>query len=313
MHRDRLLRKPFDLHHEAFFVQADQADGLAAGARAAGATDAVHVVFRHVGNFIVDDMRQVINIDTASSNVGGDQGADVAALEAGQCLRACALALVAVQRHRVDAVFGQELCHVVGAEFGAGKNQHLAPVVLVDDVHQYLLLLSAAYRVDHLRNTLHCGVAGGDLNALRVFQQRRGQLTNLIAEGGREQQALLVLGYQCKDFFHIVNESHVKHAVSFVQDQYLHSGQIQKALLLQVEQTARSGHQNVDAALDAIDLRVHAHTAKNDRGVEVEVLAVLAHRFFNLGREFAGRRQHQSANALAAEFVFRSGLTREAV
>ena len=43
--RDALLGEALDLLHEAFFVQADEAHGRAFVARAAGAADAVHVVF----------------------------------------------------------------------------------------------------------------------------------------------------------------------------------------------------------------------------------------------------------------------------
>jgi hypothetical protein len=44
------------------------------------------------------------------------------------------LAFVAVQCHSGDAIFFQEFGNVVGAKFGAGEYQHLAPVVLIDDV-----------------------------------------------------------------------------------------------------------------------------------------------------------------------------------
>ena len=40
-----LLGEALDVHHEAFFVQAHQAHRLAAGACAAGAANAVHIVF----------------------------------------------------------------------------------------------------------------------------------------------------------------------------------------------------------------------------------------------------------------------------
>ena len=141
-------------------------------------------------------MGQLIDVDTAGRDVGCDQGADVAAFEAGQCLCARCLAFVAMQGHGVDAVFGEVLGHIVGAKFGAGEHQHLAPVVFVDDVREQGLLFAATHRVHDLVDPLHRGVTGRNLNALWVFQQTISQLTNVIAEGGREQQALLVFGHQ---------------------------------------------------------------------------------------------------------------------
>src|SRR3989344_5462330 len=168
--------------------------GLAAPPPIGWRANPVHVVFRDVRDFVVDDVRQVVDVNAARCNVGGHQGADFAAFEACQCLGARTLTLVAVQGHGLHAVLGQELGHIVGAKLGAGEHQHLAPVVLLDDMQQHLLLLATAHGVNHLRDALHGGVAGGDLDALRVLEQGVGQVADFIAEGGREQQALLVLG-----------------------------------------------------------------------------------------------------------------------
>ncbi len=186
----------------------------------------MHVVFAHIGDVVVDHVRQVVDVDPARSDVGGHQGADGAALEVGQRLGARALALVAVQRQRTDAVGIEVVGHVVGAKLGACKHQHLAPVVFFDDVRQQRFFLAAPDRVDGLHDALHRGVGRRDLNVLRAAQQAVGQFTDLVAEGGRKQQALLVLRQQAQDFFHVVNETHVEHAVGFVEHQNFDLGQI---------------------------------------------------------------------------------------
>ena len=179
-----LFGEAFNRLHEPFFVQAHQVDGSAVGARAARAADAVHVVFRDVGDVVIHHVWQVVNVDAARGDICRYQRTYVAALEATQGLRSGRLALVAMQRHGVNAVFRQKLGDVVGAKFGAREDQHLAPVLLVDDVCQQGLLFAAPDRVDHLGDALHRGVARCHLHALRVLQQRGGQITNLVAEGG---------------------------------------------------------------------------------------------------------------------------------
>ena len=101
-----------------------------------------------------------------------------------------------------------------------------------------------------------------------------------------------------------MDEAHVQHAVGFVEHQDLHGGQIEQALLLQVEQAAGGRHQDIHAFFDAGDLRVHAHAAKDDGGGELQVFAVVTYRLFHLGREFAGGGQHECAHAVHAKFVF---------
>ena len=300
---DVLFGVALDVLHEAFLVQADQAHGSAIGTGAPGAADAVHVVFAHVGDIVVHHVRQVVDVDAACRNVGCHQGADVAALEPAQCLRARRLALVAMQGHGVDTVFGQEFGHVVGAELGAREDQNLAPVVLLDDVRQQRLFLAAPDRVDGLRDALYRGVAWGHLHALRVFQQRGREVAYFIAEGGREQQALFLFRHCRQHLFHVVDEAHVQHAVGFIEHQHLDLAQIEHPLAEQIEQAPGCGDQNIHAFLDAADLRVHADAAKNDGGGKLQEFAVGLYRLLYLGREFAGRGQHQGADAGTAEFV----------
>ena len=91
-----LLGEALNVLHEALFVQAHQIDSCAVGTGAASAADAVHIVLAHVGYLVVHYVRQVINVDTAGSDIGRHQGAHLTALETGQGLCAGCLALVAV-------------------------------------------------------------------------------------------------------------------------------------------------------------------------------------------------------------------------
>ena len=308
-----LLGEALDVLHEAFFIQTHQVHRCAVGPRPAGAADAVHIVFADVRDFIVHHVRQVVNVDTAGGNIGGHQRAHFAALEARQRLGARCLAFVAVQGHGSDAIFFKEFGHVVGAELGPRKNQHLAPVLLVDDVGQQRLFLTAAHRMDDLGDALHRGVARGDLYALRILEQAVGKLADLVAESGREQQALLFLGHQRQHFLYIVDEAHVQHAVGFIEHQDLHLAQIQHALLRQIQQAAGGGHQNIHALLDLGDLRVHAHAAKDDGGAELQVFAVGLHRLFHLRCQLAGGSEHQGSDADTAKLILCAAAHGEAV
>ena len=73
---------------------------------------------------------------------------------------------------------------IVGTKLGTRENQHLAPVVFVDDVGQQGFLFAAADWVNGLRDALHRGVARCDLDVQWVAQQAVGEVTNFIAEGG---------------------------------------------------------------------------------------------------------------------------------
>ncbi len=97
-----------------------------------------------------------------------------------------------------------------------------------------------------------------------------------------------------------MDEAHVEHAVGFVEHEDLHVRQVAGALLVQVEQAARRGHEDVDALVQAVDLRLHADAAEDDHAGQRHVLAVGAHAFLDLGGEFAGGGEDQGANEHAA-------------
>ena len=295
--------------HEAFFVHADEADGLAAGASAPGAPDAVHVVFGDVGNVKVDDVGQVADVDAARGDVGGDEGDEAAALEVGERLRARGLAFVAVQRHGADAVLDKVVGDAVGAEFGAREDEYLVPALLDDEVHEGFFLALSAHGVDDLRDALHGGVGRGDLHALRRIQHAGGKAPNVVGEGGGKEQALALGGQEGEHFFHVVNEAHVEHAVGFVEHEDFYGGQVNVPLPDEVEQPPGGGDEDVHARLHALNLRRHAHAAEDDGGGELQVAPVVLRRFLHLRGQLARGGEHQRAyGAGALGFALREQL-----
>ncbi|OFA01229.1 hypothetical protein DUPY_21870 [Duganella phyllosphaerae] len=309
--RQGLLDQLLDILEHVVFIDTHQRHRFAGGARAAGTADAVHIVFRHVRQVVVDHVRQLVDVDTARGDVGGDQHLQRAVLELAQRAGTGRLALVAVNGHGGDAVATQFFHQVVGAVLGAGKYQHLGPLVGLDQVGQHRVLLVAVDRVDLLRDHFHGRVAAGDFNRCRVVQQAIGQGLDLVREGGREQQVLAFRRQHGQHFLDVADEAHVEHAVGFVQDQHFDLAQIDGALLHVVEQAARGGDQDVDAVFQLLDLRVDADAAEDYGRVQLGVLAVGAHAFFDLGRQFAGRGQDQGADG-ARRAIGREGLADSA-
>ena len=79
-------------------------------------------------------MRQLIDIQTAGSNVSGDQNTDGVRLEVRQSLGPSVLAFVAVNRDGWQAVLVEVLSETVGTVLGAGEDQHLLPSPLSDQM-----------------------------------------------------------------------------------------------------------------------------------------------------------------------------------
>ena len=98
-------------------------DGGAGCAGSAGAADAVDVGFRLVGQVVVDDVGNAVDVDAAAGNVGGDQNGNFVVGKIGQSALAGVLAFVAVDRLGPDAARVQMPDDAIGAVLGSGEDQ----------------------------------------------------------------------------------------------------------------------------------------------------------------------------------------------
>ena len=156
-------------------------------------------------------------------------------------------------------------------------------------------------------------VAARHLDQRRLVQQAVGQGLDLVAEGRREQQALLLLRQHREHLLDVVDEAHVEHAVGLVEHEDLDVRQVERALAVVVEQAARRGDQDVDAAAQLVDLRLHADAAEHHHAGQLGVLAVGAHAFLDLRRELARRRQDEGADRQPAARIAHRRLGHQAV
>ena len=94
-----------------------------------GSPDAMDVVVGHVRHVEVDHVAQGLDVDAARRDVGRDEDAEAAGLEAGQRLGALRLGAVSVDAFAGDAVAVEELGEPVGAMLRAREDERLRHVV----------------------------------------------------------------------------------------------------------------------------------------------------------------------------------------
>ena len=66
-----------DVAQEVALLRVAERDGDAGGAGACRAADAVDIALRHVRQLELHDVRDLVDVDAARGDVGGDQGADL--------------------------------------------------------------------------------------------------------------------------------------------------------------------------------------------------------------------------------------------
>ena len=292
---DFLLGHALDAFQQFFFIRGNQRDRFARTTGTACTANTVNVIFIDVRQLEVDDVRQLVDVQTTRGDVGRYQNAHTAGFEISQRFGARVLALVTVDGHSAKAVLVQVFGQTVGAVLGTGKYQNLFPCTGRDQVRQQGTLMTGRQAEYALLNTLDRGVGRRDFDALRVAQQLAGQVGDVLGERRRKQQ-VLTLGRQTgENFFHVMDEAHVEHPVCFVEYQDFNVGQVNAALAGQVEQTTRACHQHVNTTGQRLNLRVGADTPKHASTDELQVAGIELEALVHLGGEFASRGQDQYA------------------
>jgi len=185
---------------------------------------------------------------------------------------------------------------------GLGEHQDLLPVLGAQQVQKQLGLALFVDRDDPLLDAAGRHVARADFDAQRVVEHLLGQQADRVRKGRREQQGLTLFRQGAVDITQLFGEAQVEHAVSFVEDQGLQLVELDRFLAIEVQQTARCGHQYINAFAHFHHLRVDADTAVHRVGAQRQVFGVLANAFVNLFGQFAGRHQHQCTHRVAGHF-----------
>ena len=125
-------------------------------------------------------------------------------------------------------------------------------------------------------------------------------------EGCREQQRLMLARNMAKDPLDLGKESHIGHAVGFVDNNLSDVVEENFLALDHVDHAARSGHDDLDTFFEFGNLRFHFRSAVNGGNGDVTNLAEWREFVAYLRGEFASGNQNQSkrTSGLSALHLF---------
>ena len=287
-------------------VPVDESDGCAGMPRAARAADAVDVDLLVFGALVVDDVRDVVDVDASCGDVGGDQDIDLAVTEGAQSLLASALAQVAVQRTDREAAGGQVLAQAGGGALGAAEDDGAASALGLEDARDDLDFVHGVNAVDDLLDrvdglVLVVGVLRADVG--RLDHEAAGQGHDGAGHGRGEQHGVAVLGDSAEQGLDVGQEAQVEHLVGFVEDDGFDAGQVQVALAQQVDEAAGRAHDDVGATLEGLDLGLEGDAAVDFDDAGRQVPGSLAQILGDLLGEFAGRQDDEGLRLVRVEEV----------
>ena len=284
------------------FDSGSQRGSAAGQSSAPGTADAMDEVFSDFGDVIVDDVGDVITVQSAGGDVGGDQYLEAAFLESAEGAVALRLRAVAVNHGGGEAVAGKVLGEALGAALGAGEDERLT----------FFVVEKLAENVDLFAGT---NFVGFEFHAFGGLQDRTQRDAHGIAhvfmdesgdgllERGREAQCLTVFRQHGKNAADGRKESHVEHAVGFVEDEHLDVAQVGEAAIGEILQASGSRDDERGSGTESLNLSFLGDAADHERGLGHVLAAQLFVLFVDLHRKFTSRQQDQSVRLTRGLFA----------
>ena len=301
--RRRFAVQPFDLFaaqlfdgaHRFKIARRHQRRGKAFLAGASGTADAVNIILRRDRNVEIEDVADIGDIEAARRDVACRQQRDVAPAERIEGGGAVTLLHVAMQTARIVTMLQKRLQQDADIALAVAEDDRILDARAVDEITQNLALdLDIGGGEFQALNDCAGGRAlRGDFDPLGIVEEFVGQLFDFFRHGRREEQRLARGGQRLADFFDIGDESHVEHAVGFVDDQDLDRRQEQPATSEMIQKPSGRGDQNVRASVQLAVLVLERHAADQQRDRELVIDAELLECLMHLRGKFASRLQNE--------------------
>ncbi len=278
----------------------DEREGAAGGSHACGASDAVDVNFGIFGDVVIDDVGDLVDVDAAGGEIGGDKDVDFAGFEAAHDALAFVLHEVAVDGAGGDAVALESCGDFIHAAFGAAENdgecglfgshQHLDCALFVPRFDADVKLRGVGRR----ELFIFCG--GEDAGG--VDHVPGDHALDVIADGRGDEEGLVLNAAEGEDFADVVAESDVEHAIDFIADDKFHVVEDEGTAFLEVHDAAGGADDDVGLMFKLFELAGDFGATVGEGEAYGFVLGEAAHFGFDLDGKLAGGNDDEGLERL---------------
>jgi hypothetical protein len=283
-----------DFSHHADILGGDKVDGNSLSSETTSTTDSMDVVLTVGGEIIVDDQRDLLDIDTTGQEIGGDQDAGRAGSEL--LHNQITLTLVHVTVHGRDSkVAGSELVgKPVDLSSGVAKDNCLCNgdglVEIRKCVQLPILLLNGNIK---LLDTFEGKLGLLDQDTDGVAHELGGNLEDILGHSGGQKDNLSGLWKELEDVVDLLGETTRKHLIGLIENEHLHGVGLQETTLNHVVDTARSTDNDLRALLESLHVIANAGTTDTCVALDVHEVANSDDNLLDLLSQFTGGGEDQ--------------------
>jgi len=240
-----------ELLQAAHVLGSDEVDRNSLSSETARATNAMDVVLKVAGKVVVDDQRDLLDINTTSEQVGGDEHTRRSGTELVQDDITLALRDITVGGGNGELLLAHLLGEPVDSAAGVAEDDGLGDVEGVVQVAQGLELpLLALDENVELLDTFEGELVTLDQNSDGVVHELLGDLERIRGHGGGEKSDLDGGGEEGEDVVDLVLETTREHLVGLIKDEDLDLVGAEDLAAEHVIHTSGGSDDDVDTALE---------------------------------------------------------------
>jgi hypothetical protein len=313
-----LLEKVNQLPDNTAVAAVEERSGDTSVTRTTGTTNAVNVVINIGGEIIVNDVGDVWNIKTTSSDSSSNQNRATSGAEHLQSTLTFTLGAVTVDSSCREALVQQEVGQSIRHTLGLHEDEsETARAMSVKDIKKDGTLVVVLDILNFLSDVLRGRADTTNREENVILQEVPGKHLNIARESGREHQSLAVIDarhvFALYDAANLRLETHVQHTISLIENQVLDVNQRDAATLDQVNQTTRGSDKEIAATLDLTELRANIGTTVDDTGANPRAVSEFAGFVKDLRNKLTSGSEDQGSRvrlALTAVAELTRGLSR---
>lgn len=273
--RDVLVRLPQELDqvtNDVLVTAVEERSGNTSVTRTTSTTNAVNVVIDVGGKVIVDDVHDVRDIETTSSDGSSDHNGCATLTECIEGRLTLTLRAITVDGGGGVIVTEQEVGQHVGHALGFDEDEGQSGGLSAEKIKEDGALVVVLNVLDLLRDVLGGGANSADGKEDILLQEILSEHLDISGEGGREHErlALMHTGHilLLNDPTNLGLETHVQHTVSLVEDKVANVCETDATTLDKIDKTTRSGAEEIAAAFDLAELAIYVGTTVHDSGTD---------------------------------------------
>lgn len=175
--------------------------------------------------------------------------------------------------------------------------------LVLQDLDEELALVSLVHEVDCLLDDISSRGNWRNRHFLRIVEDSVCEFHDLWRHRRGEKEGLFLFRESGDELLDIVDESHIEHAVSLVEDKYLDIRERNMLLVHEVEETTWRCHEDIDPFAEGGYLRVLSDATEDDGTSESCMSPIRLKALLDLHGEFTSWR-HDEASELPSSELF---------